>query len=85
MVEKLDDVKRKVRGLLATAAEGSGATDPERATARRLADQLLLAHGLTTADLTPPRPLPRITVTVQTNTTTGWAWTFHGPPAHKTA
>lgn len=41
-----EDAARKVRLLRATAAPGSGATEPERDTARRLADQLAAAHGL---------------------------------------
>ncbi len=36
----MDSIRRKVRGLRAMAAKGSGATDPERATAARLADRL---------------------------------------------
>lgn len=40
------DAERKVRALRATAAPGSGATDPERDTARRLADRLSAEHGL---------------------------------------
>ena len=40
------DVKRKVRSLLAVAAKGSGATGPEAATARALADKLMAEHGL---------------------------------------
>lgn len=61
----MDDVKRKVRSLLTVAAAGSGATDPERETARRLADQLMAKHGLTEAEIpqrqshTPPPAVPR--------------------------
>ncbi|MES2155483.1 MAG: hypothetical protein V4510_10145 [bacterium] len=35
-----------MRALLATAAPGSGATGPERDTARRMADRLSAEHGL---------------------------------------
>lgn len=41
-----EDARRKVRALRATAAPGSGATDPERATAARLADKLTRENGL---------------------------------------
>lgn len=41
-----EDAARKVRALRATAAPGSGATDPERATAGRLADRMVAEHGL---------------------------------------
>jgi hypothetical protein len=36
-----EDAARKVRALLATAAWNSGATRPERATARDLAERLI--------------------------------------------
>lgn len=45
-----DNALRKARALFNTAAEGSGATDAESATARVLALQLLAAHGMTEAD-----------------------------------
>ena len=54
---------RKARALLATAAAGSGATDPERSTARRLAEGLIRRHALTRADLLespPPRTFERV-------------------------
>jgi hypothetical protein len=46
-----EDVQRKARALMNTAADGSGATDPERATAARLCNRLLESHGMTEADV----------------------------------
>lgn len=54
-----ENALRKVRALLNTAAKGSGATDSERETANRLADQLALAHGLND----PRREAPEIIIT----------------------
>lgn len=42
----IDNVRRKIRGLLAMAAEGSGAMPEERATAQLLADKLTAEYGL---------------------------------------
>lgn len=52
------DVLRKVRSLLALAALGSGATEPERASARDKADALMAAHGLREGDI-PAREVAR--------------------------
>lgn len=52
------DVLRKVRSLLALAALGSGATEPERASARSKADALMAAHGLREGDI-PAREVAR--------------------------
>lgn len=52
-------IKQKIRCLLAVAAEGSGATIHERATARSLADQWMKKHGLTESDI------PRAQVEIQ--------------------
>lgn len=85
----LDAVKRKVRGLLAVAAEKSGATDQERITAARLAAQLLAAHNLREADVHAPAAAraPHVTITVfgfggavNTATSTGWHWSFRTRP-----
>ena len=58
----MDAIKRKIRSLLALAAPNSGATDAERATARRLAGRLMRKHGLKEQDI-PQRqveaPRPR--------------------------
>lgn len=61
-----DKLKRRVRSLLEVARAGSGATEPERATARALAARILAAHGWTEADIperlvaraAPPPPPP---------------------------
>ena len=55
-----EDAKRKVRALLNTAAEGSGATEPERATAKRLAIKLIETHRLAEAR----REAPTFTISV---------------------
>lgn len=55
-----EDAQRKVSALLNTAAAGSGATNPERATAKRLADKLTAEYRL--GD--PRREGPQITITV---------------------
>ncbi len=47
----MDDIKRKVRSLLAVAAPGSGATGPERDTAQSLATKLMARHGLKESDI----------------------------------
>ena len=52
---EIENVRRKIRALRATAAEGSGATEPERDTAKRLADKLMAEYGL---DKIKPRPAP---------------------------
>lgn len=54
----MDDVKRRVRSLLCLAAAGSGATEAERETAQRLAQQLMAKHGLTEAEI-PEREVAR--------------------------
>lgn len=62
----VEAVKRRVRSLLVLAAPGSGATEPERATARRLADKLMAAYGLHENEIPqrqvekrpPPPPTP---------------------------
>lgn len=56
-----EDAVRKVRALRATATAGSGATEPERATAQRLADGLVARFGL---DRPSSREAPTITLTV---------------------
>lgn len=49
----------RVRKLLAVAAKGSGATEPERETAAKLAHNLMVAHGLTVEDLSEkPKAAP---------------------------
>lgn len=53
MSSTLGDIKRKVRSLLALAAAGSGGTDPERATARAMANKLMDTHGLREIDAAP--------------------------------
>lgn len=71
----IDDVKRKVRSLLTVAMAGSGATEPERATARQLAAQLMVKYGLNAWDiperqverLPPAPPRPKWTVVVNVN------------------
>jgi hypothetical protein len=45
-----EDAKRKVRALLNTAADGSGATRFERETARALAERMIERHGLDDAE-----------------------------------
>jgi hypothetical protein len=50
-VSNLDGLKKKIRSLLEVAKPGSGATEPERDTARRLAERLLAANGLTEKDI----------------------------------
>jgi hypothetical protein len=47
----MEAIKRKVRSLLELAAPSSGATEPERATARAMADKLMAKHGLSEADV----------------------------------
>ena len=47
----INDIKRKVRSLLAVAAPGSGATDAERDTARRMADKLMADNGFSEKDV----------------------------------
>ena len=47
----MDAIRRKIRSLLAVAAAGSGATDAERETAKRLADALMRKHGLSESDI----------------------------------
>lgn len=47
------DALRKLRACLALAAAGSGATEPERATARAMAGKLMAAYGLQEGDATP--------------------------------
>ena len=76
MRRRLEDVKRKVRSLLELAKEGSGATEPERLTARALADRIMAKHGLTESDIPerevearrppPPRPAPFFVVNIFT-------------------
>lgn len=44
-------VTNTIRKLLNTAAKGSGATGPERKTARAMADKLMLANGLAEAQI----------------------------------
>lgn len=55
-----DNALRKIKALLNTAAEGSRATDPERATAKALAHQLAARHGFKIVPRgekpTPPPP-----------------------------
>ena len=46
-----DRLLRRIQRLLAVAAEGSGATGPERGTARGLADKLMAEHRLSEADV----------------------------------
>ncbi len=64
----MEGIKRKVRSLLELAAEGSGATEHERATARAMASKLMAKNDLVEADIpkreterrmTPPPPSPR--------------------------
>lgn len=54
------DAIRRVRALRRTAAAGSGATEPERDTANRLAARLTARHALTEADLTEQRRIPPV-------------------------
>ena len=58
MMRAKADIERKVRSLLAVAAEGSGATAPEAATARAMADKLMALHGLTESEI-PKREVER--------------------------
>lgn len=46
MSRDLDAVKRKIRSLLEVAKTTSGATEPERLTAKRLADKIMLENDL---------------------------------------
>lgn len=50
-MNNLDDIKRKLRGILAKAEEGSGTTDAEAQAALDFARRLMLRHQLTDADL----------------------------------
>lgn len=52
-----DRLLRRIRSLLVVSKD-PGATGPERETARRLADQLMAANGLTEADI-PERQVER--------------------------
>ena len=54
----ISSVKRRVRGLLSMAALGSGATGPERATARRLADGLMASNRVREQDVQARGPNP---------------------------
>lgn len=56
-----ENALRKVRALLAVAAPKSGATDPERATARAIAAKLVAQHGFTPEEVAqkPDAPAPR--------------------------
>lgn len=68
----MDAIKRKIRSLLTLAAPGSGATDPERATAKSMADKLLAQHGLRESEIPlreverrpPPPPVVEIVIHV---------------------
>jgi hypothetical protein len=51
-----ENVRGKIKGLLNMAKEGSGATDPERETAQRLADKLMKEHGFVLRKPAPERP-----------------------------
>lgn len=57
MAQNLGDVKRKIRSLLALAALGSGATEPERATAQAMANKLMEKFKI-------PEPLHEVLVVV---------------------
>ena len=65
----MDKIKNRILKLLAVAAEGSGATGPERDTAKMLAEKLAKKYNLLNKDLqekkaelprsTAPPPRPR--------------------------
>lgn len=74
MTRDTSDVKRRIRSLLEVAKSGSGATEPERATARGLADRLMAAHGWSETDIPqrevekrPPPPPPKFYIFVGAN------------------
>lgn len=58
-----ENVRRKLKGLLAVAAHDSGATPGERDTARALADRLMREHGLTEAEVADPVPQDHLAFT----------------------
>lgn len=51
-----ENVRRKLKGLLAVAAHDSGATPGERDTAANLAEKLMKMYGLTRAEVEDPVP-----------------------------
>lgn len=83
---------KRVRSLLTVADPRHGATEPERATARRLADALMAENGLREADVpereveraAPPPPPPQYVFVIQmgelfgngNNNTTNGGWPF---------
>lgn len=50
-MSKLDDIKRKIRGILAIGNDESGATEAEAENALAFARRLMLRHQLTEADI----------------------------------
>lgn len=70
---KHEDLIRRIRSLLEVAKPGSGATEPERDTAKRLAKSLMDAAGLNERDIPerqietpkPPPPPPQYVVVFQ--------------------
>lgn len=81
---------KRIRSLLTVADPRYGATEPERATARRLADALMAENGLREADVpereverAAPPPPPTWTVVVNlgggfnfNDSTTSQGWPF---------
>lgn len=93
-MDDLDRIKRRIRSLLELAKPGSGATDPERASASAMADKMIAASGLTEADIPereierpqpppPPPPPNRIVIRISSSDSTASSggfgyWTIFG-------